>query len=290
MLAYLALDLPPGSTVCCPAYGFPAAHNAARLLGHYVKLIDVLPRTGNMDAVKLTEYVRAGWPCAAVVYVDHNGHCGNGIEQAAKFCKLRGIPLIEDAATALGCRNAGMVGDISILSFSVPKIITTGQGGAVMARDEKIAELLEQLVDQGGGDWRKDRLHTAVGGNFRMTDIQAALGLAQLRDLPRTLEIRHRLWGWYREGIEIANDVRPSGWMVTVNSTDDAVMAEIVRTVTTAGYDCRRLYRPVNHCMPYAGGDYPGAEDIYKHLLYLPSSLNLTRKQVREVTDAVRRK
>jgi perosamine synthetase len=288
LLSYLALNLLPRSTICCPDYGLPACHNAARLLGHRVQLIDVDPATCCMDPAALERYVCDG-ACDAVVFVDHNGYAGTALRDVRAICTARGVPLIEDSAVALGCPIAGRVGDLSILSFSVPKIITTGQGGAVLTERDDLARRLAQLIDQGGGGWRNDRMHVAVGGNFRMPDVLAALGIAQLRDLQSLLKRRWDLWSWYRRDMVPGNDVAPSGWMMTVRAEDDRKAARILEEVHAIGYDCRRLYRPVHHCTPFAADAalFPGAEEVYARLLYLPSSLNLQRTQVSEITAAV---
>lgn len=296
MLAYLVLDLPPGATLCCPDYGLPACQNAARLLGFKVRLVDVRPETGCMDPDALA-VAGANGDLHCVVFVDHNGYAGEDLQRVRALCDRWGTPLIEDSAVALGCPDAGRTGSMSILSFSVPKVVTTGQGGAVLTARADLAERLEQLVDQGGNDWRKTRLHSSIGGNFRMTDLQAALGVAQLRDLSKLLEQRTQLWSWYRESLEhnalrrqcIANDVHPSGWIVTTMADDVSHADAIIKSVQAAGFDCKRLYHPVHRCLPYLDSDalYPGAVSIYDRLIYLPSSLNLTREQVDAVCSAI---
>ncbi len=290
LLALLALDLPHGATIACPDYGLPACQNAARLLGYKVKLIDVDPVTGCMDRRALLRYASdEASPCDAVVIVGHNGHTDDALFTACRKYDIG--PLIEDSAVALGCPPAGTAGDVSILSFSVPKIITTGQGGAVLTSNSKYAERLSQLVDQGGGNWRKDRIHTAIGGNFRMPDVLSAMGVAQLESLPGTLMKRERLWNWYREDMEIAQDVQPSGWVVTVRGWDKEQADSIIEAVTKAGYEARRLYQPVHRNDPFKRPDeeFPGACELYDRLVYLPSSLTLTRRQVKEITRAVAR-
>lgn len=267
MLAYLALDLKPGANICLPAYGFPAAHNAAKLLGHRVTLVDVNPATGCMDFNALDVEFEKPPPDTVdcVVFVNHNG-CTGEIKKVRELCDECCLPLIEDSAVALGIPGAGITGDLAIYSFSVPKIVTTGQGGAVLTDKPELAERLNQLVDQGG-NWRHDRIHKAIGGNFRMADLNAALGLAQLRDLPRLIAKRNRLWGWYREHITIHNDpgAGKSGWMVTSESIIHG----------------RQLYTPVNFAAPYNNGDnFPGANEYYNTIRYVPSSLSLTKHQV----------
>lgn len=277
MLAYLALDLKPGQTVCCPAYGFPAAHNAARLLGLNVKLIDVDPATGCMDGEKLRQFCCSDCTVdnnpSCVVYVCHNGST-SGLKEIAADLYRWGIPLIEDSAVALGIPGAGITGDLAIYSFSVPKIVTTGQGGAVLTDKPELAERLAQLVDQGG-NWRHDRIHKAIGGNFRMADLNAALGLAQLRDLPQLIAKRNRLWDWYREFIPIHNDPGEgrSGWWVT---------RRIERGCESSEAEIGQLYHPINRCAPYMAddADFPGAVEYFGSTIYLPSSLSLSEQDV----------
>lgn len=290
MLAYLALDLPAGSVICCPDYGLPASHNAARLLGYSVQLVDVDVRTGCMNINELEKLLNKG-VYGAVVFVDHNGYTGEDLRRVRVLCTAQKIPLIEDSAVALGCERAGRIGDLSILSFSVPKIITTGQGGAVMTSRRDLGDRLAELVDQGGGGWRHSRIHNAVGGNFRMADVQASLGVAQLNDLSYLLKRRHQLWDWYREGMEIAQDVQPSGWMMTTMGKNAVEANRIIVEVNKVGFDCKRLYQPVHRNTPYRGDDasFPGSCELYERLLYLPSSLNLSKKQVQVITSAVKR-
>lgn len=291
MLAYMALDLPVGATIACPAYGFPACQNAARMLGYNVQLIDVRPETGCMDPAVLDSYLRLRNTCRVVVFVDHNGYTGSDLERVGILCQQAGVHLIEDASVALGCKNAGMVGTISTLSFSVPKVVTAGQGGAVITKRPDLAAKLRQLVDQGGGDWRKTRVHSGVGGNFRMTDLQAALGAAQVDDLDTILSKRADVWSWYRDEIELGCDVYPSGWMATYRARDAAHAETVMKAVHSVGFDCKRLYCPVYKNTPYSDSEtkYPGTTALYERLLYLPSSIALSQKHVVKICNAIKR-
>jgi perosamine synthetase len=290
MIAMLALDLPTGATIACPDYGLPACQNAARLLGYNVVLVDVRPETGCMDDGALMKVIQQ---VSAVVFVDHNGHTGEDLKHVYRTCAAYKVPLIEDAAVALGCPGAGVTGDISILSFSVPKIITTGQGGAVLTKRPDLYERLLQLVDQGGGDWRADRLHRAVGGNFRMTDLQAALGVAQMDDLRGLLETRERMHGWYdsagKDNRNISALWIDYGWMVCVRARDAEHADRIIAVLNAAGFDAKRLYRPVHRNPPYAADDalFPGACEFYDRTVYLPSSLTLKKEQATQIAKLV---
>jgi dTDP-4-amino-4,6-dideoxygalactose transaminase len=288
MAAYKALRLRNNSLIACPAYGLPACQNAALFLGHAVKLIDIRP-DGCMDVDKFVESIEER-PVDAVVHVNHNGHCGE-IHYLAGVCRKKGIPLIEDSAVALGVPGACQTGDMSILSFSVPKIITTGQGGAVLTDSEQYLVRLDAIRDQGGGNWRNDRIHQNIGVNLRMTDLQAALGIAQLKGIDKILRIRNKIWDAYRVGMDISHDIKPSGWIVTVRCSSYDRREEVFEQLNKKGYAAERLYRPVSHNIWYGSkaddNFFKNASDYYKRVLYLPSSLTLSYDAICGISSIV---
>jgi dTDP-4-amino-4,6-dideoxygalactose transaminase len=266
------------------------------MLGLKVKLIDVNRFTGCMSITALEKYLDSGGPCHAVVYVDHNGYTARR-DDVIELCRSRSprIPVVEDAAVALGVGDAGKRGDFSILSFSVPKIVTCGQGGAVFTDNPQYLNRLQEIIDQGGGDWRKTRVHQAVGGNFRMPDLTAALGRAQLADLDTLLGMRRRIWSWYEQDLPVfgpADDVGLNGWMVTWRAVDENHANRVIASCEMSGFEAKRLYVPVHRNKSYAGvvtdeSDYEEAVAYWERTVYLPSSLTLTREQVRCICAAV---
>lgn len=280
MLAITALDLRPGSTILFPAYTFVAGANAARFLGHPVELVDVRPETLCMDP----RLLELGPEVGAVIFVDHNGYVGPDLKRVRELCSQAGIPLIEDAAHGLGIPTAGRVGDAGVYSLSVPKLVTTGQGGVVVTDQAGIAARCRQARDQGGG-WRSQRRHENLGVNFKFNDVLAAYGSAQVRDLDRLLRRRARLWSWYREEIPILDFGQPSLWRVVHRSKD---AAELIDHLSENGVQAFQYYRPVHHNPPYATGrEFPVAEQLAQELVYLPSSLTLTRREVRRIAGLV---
>jgi perosamine synthetase len=236
-----------------------------------------------MDVDKFQEGDNAG--VSAVVHVSHNGHCGES-SYLAGVCRKMGLPLIEDSAVALGVPGACQVGTMSILSFSVPKIVTTGQGGAVLTDSAAHCDRLDAIRDQGGENWRKDRIHRNIGVNLRMTDLQAALGIAQMKEIDKILARRARIWNVYRIGMAIANDIHPSGWMVTVRCENGSRRHSVEVELADHGYSATRLYRPI-YQNSYFKADpslFPGAKDYYDRVLYLPSSLTLSYTDIHQIS------
>jgi len=206
-LALLAAGMGPGSTVAVPSFTFVATANAVLLAGATPLLIDCDPATYNLDVADLRRKVAmAGGRVAAVLPVHQFGlPCDlAGVEEVARAA---GALILEDAACALGAaigdRPVGGLGTAGCLSFHPRKIVTTGEGGAVLTADPELAQRLRLLrshgmdptTDSGGG--LADVVHP--GFNYRLSDLQAALGLVQLDRLPALLADRARLAGRYQE-------------------------------------------------------------------------------------------
>lgn len=286
MLAYWALfGFADRRVVFCPAYGLPAAHNAARMLGHATQLVDISPSTGSINRASLDASLRRHPLFSALVYVMHNGHVPIDLEFAEYECHRRGKPLIVDAAVGLGMPGITRYGDLQILSFSVPKILTTGQGGAVITKDLALHGRLLQLLDQGGG-WRQTRIHEHVGGNFRLTDLQAAYGLSQLDRLDATIETRQALRGAYSlSGVPLLLKA-VDGWLCIHGPTKAAALCA---HLNEHGIGAKQLYQPVRENRPYATGEhYPGAQTFYDEWVYLPSSPQLSSDAVRKIANCIR--
>jgi perosamine synthetase len=288
LIALKALDLPEHSTVLFPAYAFPAGANAARFLGLRVRLVDIHPDTLCLDPQLVEQMLRREPNVGAVLFVNHNGYVGRDVRRVEELCRAARVPLIEDAAVAFGIPEAGTVGDIATFSFSVPKLITTGQGGAVITSRDDLAARVRQIIDHGGG-WRETRRQRHDGVNFRLTDLQAALGLAQIADLALLLRRRRAIWRWYREaGIKLWDIYPPSsvGWCAIVASPR---AERLVSELNDRGIGAAQYYRPMSAHVPYQtpGEQFPAADEAARTLVYLPSSLTLSRDQVATVAAAV---
>jgi perosamine synthetase len=185
-----ALGLGPGDEILVPAYGVISTINAFASIGLSPRLVEIGRQTGCIDPSQLAAAIRP--TTKAVCFVNFSGRTGPELIEVIRICEERGLPLIEDAAGALGHRfagkSAGGFGTVAIYSFSVPKVITTGQGGAVLLRSEQQRDAAICYIDQGDTDWRRTNLNRGIGTNLRFNDILAAFGLAQMARLDERLE------------------------------------------------------------------------------------------------------
>lgn len=273
-LALKALELLRGADVLFPAYGMLAGANASRLAGHIPRLVDISRLTLGMSSKKVVE--KQHWD--VVVYI-----CSNGIEGHLKQIKSISALVIQDACQQIGIGK--FKADIGIYSFSVPKLITTGQGGTVVTNDAEFATKIRNLIDHGG-DWRKDRIHKRIGGNFRMTDIQASLGLEQFKCIDELINRRRQVHLWYSKYIPLSYDTNGDGCFVIYESS---VAPQLIGELRTRGVEASQLYQPVHFSEPFKQpeGTFPNAERAARSLVYLPYSLGLTKRQVATICKAV---
>lgn len=290
MLSLMAVGVRPGGVVVCPAYGFHAAANAARMLGAHVWLIDVRSPDFLMDVEQLWKNDPS--PVQAIVLINQNGHSINhGVFRLMDFSKQFHIPIVEDACQSLGMKKAEELnlyttGVIATLSFSVPKLITTGQGGAMLTNNAGLAAELRGLTDHGGG-WRETRIHQHVGGNFRMPDLCSGLGLSQLERLDEIAARREAIHKIYRERLEVGPEILNCGWCVTYRTP---AAKRLISDLHGAGIEALQPYHPTHHHRPFVTGEsFPEAELAAKELVYLPGHVGLTDQQVHQVCDVVRR-
>lgn len=191
---------------------------------------------------------------------------------------------IEDSCEAFPMAPTGR---LACYSFSPNKIISTGQGGAVATNDDYLARETRALKDQGryGGGTGGDDDHQIVGFNFKMTDLQAAVGLAQMADLDRRIERRREIQRLYEENlpciIPFKDDEVPL-W-TDMRCRDNAEREHLIHLIERAGFGCRRFWKPLSQQPPYR--DWSIKTDT-SNLLWLPSSFNLTDAEVHAVINA----
>ena len=225
------------------------------------------------------------------------------IASAHKLC------VIEDAAEAHGAecggRKAGGIGDVSCFSFYANKIITTGEGGMVLTNRDDLADRARMLKDQAYSR-EKRFLHTEVGFNYRMTNVQAAIGLAQVEKIDQLVEKRRRNAALYQmllddvEGVQLPVEkawAKNVYWMYCVVVQDGFGIGrdELAEKLKARGIDTRPFFIPM-HRQPsfnklglFTNEAYPVSEDISMRGLYLPSGSALTSSQIEEVCATLKR-
>jgi len=301
-MAALAVGLgrSPSHQVIVPDYTMVASANAMALAGAHVVFVDVDPQTlcMSLEAAKaaLTPATRA------VVLVAPNGRGpSEGIQAWVDWCRLQGLVLIEDAAQGLGSyvagRHCGRWGAFGSFSFSVPKVISTGQGGCLITDSDEYAAELRRLKDFGRTGGGND-IHPTMGWNFKWTDLQACVGLTQLTKLAGRLERKVANGKLYAERLRGVPGVTlfevPPGNVPWFYDGLYERRDELRRHLLAEGIGTRPMYGPIHQQgawvakgMAHCSGAYPVAERVGREGLWLPSSPQLTASDVHRVCDAI---
>ena len=293
-LALEVLGVGPGDEVWCSTLTFAATANAVRYVGATPVFVDSDRRTWNMDPDLLAEGLdaaaRRGALPRAVIAVDLYGQVAE-LEPIAAACRRHGVFLVEDAAEALGAtyrgRPAGSLGDLSILSFNGNKIITTSGGGALLGRERAWIDRARYLATQARSPVRHYE-HEAIGYNYRLSNLLAAVGRAQLADLERRVDARRATNLAYREALGAlpgwdfmpeAPERRSTCWLTCATVADHDRREAILDHLAADDIEARPIWKPM-HLQPVFRGcrAIGGAvsEDLFARGLCLPSGSSLT--------------
>ena len=300
-LALRALGIGKGSTVIVPNLTFIATANAVRLAGANVKLIDIKEHSLTIDEELLTEEFTQG--VSAIIAVHVSGRSAIS-KKLLDICHARGIFLVEDAAEAFGSldplsqKPLGTIGDLGILSFSPNKVVTSGQGGAVVTSSTLWSEKVRSLKDQGrlkrgsgGDDW-----HEKEGYNFKFTNLQAAVGLAQMIKLEARLTHLRETYKLYqtelrglRNGRLLSFDIQNGEvplWPELMVS--DRVLLE--NALQGEGVGFRNFWHPLSKQPGFLTNrpDLRVSLQISPKLLWLPSAFNLSKSNIKSVSKIIR--
>jgi perosamine synthetase len=291
--ALAAVGVGPGDEVIVPDYTMIATANSVVLAGAKPVFVDVDPTNLCLD-LDLTE-VAITPRTRAIMLVSINGRAPD-MHRALEIARKHDIFLIEDTAQSLGARwqgkHLGTFGIIGSFSFSAPKIITTGQGGALVTDNDDLAEKIRQIRDFGrkrsGVDY-----HLSIGYNFKFTDIQAVIGIEQMKKLDWRVKRKKEMFALYRELLKdveqvtflpTSDEVPP--WFIDILVSDPVGLREHMNQHEIGS----RPFYPAIHSQPAYNwpGSYPNAEYAAQHGLWLPSSSFLTDEQIGLVCDTVR--
>jgi perosamine synthetase len=297
-LAMLTLGIGPGDEVIVPTLTYIASVNAIAYVGATPVFVDSLESTWQMDPADVERKITPA--TKAILAVHLYGHPCD-MDALVSLATKYDVFLVEDCAEAFGSfykeRHVGSFGDIATYSFYGNKTITTGEGGMVVTNDQTLYERAVSYKGQGLAKYR-EYWHDVIGYNFRMTNICAAIGLAQLEQAEQTLVMKRQIAQWYKAGLaglpvtvhEESPEVRHSYWMCSV-LVDDAAQREPLRTyLTENGIETRPLFYPV-HTMPMYSEKYqrhPVAEGLGWRGINLPSWPGLTFEQVEYVCSLIR--
>ena len=284
-VAVLALGLTPGDEVLVPAYTFPATANVVALAGLVPVLVDVDPETMNLDPAQL----RVGPRTRAILPVHLFG-------RPARLEQLPDLPVLEDAAGALGARRGGRacggLGLLGCLSFHPRKILTTGEGGAVTTNEEPIAESVRRLRNHGWQSLSPPEM-PAPGLNYRLSDILCAVGLPQARRLDELLAERTRIAAGYTERLRhlplmlpAADEGDVHGWQAYVLQVGDR--DRVLSQLREQGIEAQIGTYALNQLGAYRGqGDFPGATRVFERALALPFHTRLRDTDLDSVSETL---
>lgn len=320
-IACLALDLGPGDRLWTSPISFTASANCGLYCGATVDFVDIDPKTRNMSvdalASKLAAAEAAGTLPKIVVPVDFTGlPCD--MAAMRKLADRYGFALIQDASHAVGAsldgKPVGLCADIAIFSFHPVKIVTTGEGGVAVTASAELAQKMallrshgitrdpEMMENPGEGGWYYEQI--LLGFNYRMTDLQAALGLSQLQRLPSMWQKRDERARRYDDRLADlplhlparANDRNSAHhlYVIEIDETRSSLTRrELFDALTAAGIGANVHYIPI-HLQPhyrrlgFAPGDFPAAEAYYRRAVTIPLFPRMTDEQQDRVIDCLK--
>lgn len=316
--ALLVAGVEPGDEVVMPTLTFIAPANAVRYAGAWPVFIDVEPEYWQIDVEKLTGFITRGceWSdgtlrnrvsgrrVKAILPVDLLGHAAD-MAPIVDLARSRDLAVVEDATESLGAEYRGepigRLSDIACLSFNGNKIITSGGGGLVVTDNERWAERARYLCTQAKDD-PLEYVHHHIGYNYRLTNLQAALGVAQLERLGEYVERKRGIAQRYAQALSgvpglttmrEATWARHSYWLSTilVRAREFGHSSrELIAALSADAIETRPLWQPLHLSLAHRGShaeQCDTAERLHAEALSLPSSVNLSAADQRRVIDAV---
>jgi perosamine synthetase len=301
-LALATLGIGPGDEVIVPTFTMIATINAVTYTGATAVLIDSEPETWNMDVGQLESKITPR--TKAIMPMHTYGHPVD-MDPLMEIARAHKLYVIEDAAEAHGARykgrRTGSLGDCACFSFYGNKIITTGEGGMVTTNNPQIAAVAQNLRDHAFSEERHF-WHKYLGYNYRMTNLQAAVGLAQTEQMEAFVTARRAHAAYYTSLLkDIPGIITPPQkpwaenvyWMYGILVGDEFGISrdELRHRLAKRGIETRTFFIPM-HVQPiyyqrYKGQRYPVAEMLCKRGMYLPSASSLTKAEIEFVVEAI---
>jgi perosamine synthetase len=306
-IAALALGIGPGDEVITTPFSFIASANCILFAGATPVFADIDPMTLCIDSDDVERRITDR--TKAVLAVDVFGHPADW-ERLEAVAERHGLGLIEDSAESIGSgyrgRKAGSFGDAAVFAFYPNKQMTTGEGGALLTDRDDVAELAQSLRNQGRSAGSAWLAHARLGFNYRLSEINAALGCAQVQRLPELISNRSRVARRYNELLgefpeietqHVAPGVDMSWFVYVVRLTAGYTRSQrdaLLKTLRQRGIGCSN-YFPCIHLEPiyremlgYGPGDFPVAEDISDRSIALPFFGRMTDEQQVRVVGELR--
>lgn len=294
VLALMVLGIKKGDEVIVPDFTMIATPNAVMMTGAKPILVDV-DESLCLDVGLVEKFITP--KTKAVLHVSLNGRTGR-LDELKQLCRRKKIHLIEDAAQSIGSfyknKHLGRHGLIGSFSFSVPKIITTGQGGALITDSRPLYEKIEKLKDFGRIKVGVDQ-HDTIGWNFKFTDLQAVFGIEQIKKLSQRVKLKKSIYLLYKKYLAKVREVKfiatnlndTSPWFMDVFVPDPLALQKYLKAKNIGS----RIFYPAIHTQPiyrWVKDVFPVASYAGQHGLWLPSSSFLKETDIRYVCQNVK--
>jgi len=295
-LALLTLGIGEGDEVIVPTLTYVASVNTILQTGAKPVYVDSLEPSLQMDP---QDVIRKITPRTKAIMAVHLYGLPCAMDELTKICTDNKLYLIEDCAEAFGTyykgQHVGTFGDMATFSFFGNKTITTGEGGMVLAKTKDLLDKAYHLKNQGVSSTR-EYWHDVVGYNYRMTNICAAIGLAQIEQAQTILTKKRTIASWYKEALTglplITHDeiegTRHSFWMCSIILKEPTKQQSLRDALKAAGIETRPFFHPA-HTLPHcaSAGNFPIANSLSARGINLPSSPMLSMDQVVRVCEAI---
>lgn len=299
-VALQALGIGRGDEVIVPNLTMIASANAVILAGAKPVLVDINEQNLCLDLDLIKKAITK--KTKALMFVSFNGRSPN-MDKIVSFCKANNLYLIEDAAQSLGAtwkgKHLGTFGEVGSFSFSAPKIITTGQGGALVTNSDALIKKIRQIKDFGRLKSGVDE-HIALGYNFKFTDLQAVIGIEQMKKLPSRVERKKQIYSIYRKTLSslkqvffIPTDLGDTPpWFIDVLVENKEKLIEYLAKNQIGS---RPFYPPIHTQAPYKtwseykNAHFPVSSKVSSKGLWLPSSVSLTDKIILYICNVAKK-
>ncbi len=304
-LAIKSLNIGKGDEVICPDLTFIAPANMIVLSGAKLKLVDIDPETLAIDHKKIEKHITK--KTKVIMVVHQFGHSAD-MDPIIKIAKKHNLRIIEDNAESIGGKykgkKLGTLGSVATLSFYANKVITSGEGGAVLTNSKKIAKRCYILRDHGmlrTADFIKRYTHLDLGYNYRMTNMQAAVGLSQVEIINKIIKKRNIQMKLYTKQLSQINEINirsfkdwclPVHWMTTITINKKNLRNKLIKFLSKSGVDARPMVNPVHEAKHFKNlfneKDFKNSIKISRNSLHLPSSTNLRKKETNFICNKIK--
>jgi len=302
-LAAMACGIEAGDEVIVPNFTMIATPNSVKMFGAKPVFVDVEKETLCMDINKAEAAITP--KTKAIMLVLANGRYPKcGIDAFVDLCKKYNLKLIEDSAQSLGSRypdgrHQGSVGNVGSFSFSAPKVISTGQGGALITNDDEIIYKLKRLKDFGRSGGGND-IHDTIGFNFKFTELQACIGIEQMKKLEWRVQRKKEILRLYQELLVDVPQIKffeqdlqcTTPWFIDVLADDKLGLQSYMKE---HGIGTRVMYPPINRQVAYMNiygepdnSKFPVSNVVGEKGLWLPSASQLIDHEITEICKVIR--